>query len=542
MEVFCRVGKTVKDCVPTIVIDIFWWARTLCFAHPTIWFFKMTIRIIFFLCIFTLTACSVGPDYKQSDAPVPAKYKEAPKGWKLAQPQDQFDRGAWWKIFNDSQLNALEEQLNKANQNIKNAEANYKNALAVLAQARAEYYPLLNASFAASRDFQRSASGSLTDSAGNVVEGATSGFSNNYAVFTNAIWEPDLWGSVRRQVESNQAAAQASAALLASTRLSMQAALAQTYFQLQATDLGQKILDETVRGYQKSLQLTQNRYQSGTAARADVVQAQSLLQTAQANAINNKIARAQFEHAIAVLIGIPPANLSIKPMPLRAKPPKIPGAIPSILLERRPDVAQAERQMQQANAQIGVAIAAYYPTIQLTPSANAQNNRNTTTFTLANVGWSIAGQITQLVFDGGRRRATTAAARANYEASVANYRQVVLTAFQDVEDQLVSLQTLDKQITVQQQAVNSAFYALKLITNQYKSGTAAYSDVIVSQINAYSAQKTLADLKGQQMTAAVNLVKALGGGWNAKSLCPLPAASNTTVPNNQNYCKKNEST
>lgn len=498
--------------------------------------------VILFLLPLLLTACSVGPDYKQPEVPVSAKYKEAPKGWKIAQPQDRFERGAWWKIFHDPQLNALEDQLNKSNQNIKNAEANYRNALAVLAQARAGYYPTINLSFAASRDFQRSASGSLTDSAGNVVEGATTGFSNTYALFTNAIWEPDLWGSVRRQVESQQAAAQASAALLASTRLSLQALLAQTYFQLQTADLDQKILDDTVAGYKKSLQLTQNRYKAGTAARSDVVQAQSLLQTAQANAINNKIARSQFEHAIAVLIGLPPANLSIKPMPLRTKPPKIPGDIPSQLLERRPDVAQAERQMQQANAQIGVAIAAFYPNIVLTPSANAQNNRNTTTFSLANVGWSLAGQITQTIFDGGLRRATTAAARANYDASVANYRQVVLTAFQDVEDQLVALQTLDKQIAVQKQAVNSAFYALKLITNQYKSGVAAYSDVILSEITAYNAQKVLADLRGQQMVAAVNLVKALGGGWDAKSLCPLPPGTpSPTDQNSSTYCKKNES-
>jgi NodT family efflux transporter outer membrane factor (OMF) lipoprotein len=319
-------------------------------------------------------------------------------------------------------------------------------------------------------------------------------------------------------VEANAAGAQASAAQLALVRLSSQATLAQTYFQLRALDKDQKILDDTVVDYRKALKLTKNRYASGVAGRTDVVQAQSQLDNARALAINNRIGRAQFEHAIAVLLGEPPANLSIPAEPLTAKPPAIPLEVPSALLERRPDVAQSERLAAEANAQIGVAIAAYFPTLTLSGTASEQNRNYAHWFSIPALNWSLGPQLAETIFDGGLRKATTAAARANYEATVATYRQTVLTAFQDVEDNLVSLRVLKQQSVAENSAAASARLALKLIFNQYKSGTAAYSDVITAQTAAYTAEKSAADINGLRMTAAVGLVKALGGGWNVAAI------------------------
>jgi NodT family efflux transporter outer membrane factor (OMF) lipoprotein len=465
---------------------------------------KLSLISIFLFSLF-LNACTVGPDYVRPKVAVPTHYKEAKnKDWKIAQPQDACNRGEWWKIFNDPQLNTLEAQVNISNQNIAAAAAQYQQALALVDEARASYFPTITGSASLTRQ-KLGVSNSTSSSSSNI--------STANSLLLDASWEPDLWGSVRRSVEANAAGAQASAAQLALVRLTAQASLAQFYFELRALDKDQKILNDTGSDYKKSLKLTQNRYAVGVAGRADVVQAQSQLESAQALAINNGINRAQFEHAIAVLIGQPPANFAMAFKPLTATPPKIPLQVPSALLERRPDIAQAERQMAQANAQIGVAIAAYFPTLTLSASANTQNSGYAHWFSLPTLAWAIGPQLAETLFDGGLRSATTAAARANYVASVATYRQTVLTAFQDVEDNLAALRILTAQALVQNQAADSARHALQLMINQYKAGTAAYSDVLTAQTNAYTAEKAAADVTGLRMTAAVGLIKALGGSW-----------------------------
>jgi NodT family efflux transporter outer membrane factor (OMF) lipoprotein len=466
-------------------------------------------------------------------------YKEATaksenKDWKIAEPKDDCERGNWWEIFNDAQLNELIEQLNENNQSIINAEANYRQALAIVEEARASYYPTLGfigsgirqgrtASGGSSGSSLFATSSTSSTSTGGSISGSTGAsplVSDVTSLALNASWEPDIWGLVRRTVEGDVAAAQASAALLATTRLSSQSSLAQYYFELRGLDTDQKLLDDTVKDYKKILVFTQNQYNSGVAAESDILQARSLLETAQAAAINNKILRAQYEHAIAVLIGIPPAGLTISFEPLgMIVPPVIPLEVPSMLLERRPDVAQAEREMAQANAQIGVAIAAYYPTLTL--SANQAFTGVTEIlklFSKAAESWSIGAQVNETIFDGGLRSATVRAARAAYDASVANYRQTVLTALQSVEDNLVSLRVLDEQSSVLTSAANDARKALNIILNQYASGTVAYNSVLTAQINAYTAEKNAADVNYLRMTSAVGLIKSLGGGWSANDL------------------------
>lgn len=477
--------------------------------------------------LLLISACAVGPDYRRPDTIVPVDYKEAPEGWKFAEPQDDIDRGLWWEIFNDEQLNAYEAQLNIANQNIATAIANYEQSRALVDAARAGFYPLITASAAAARQKQGGAGGSSfisTSSSGAVSSGsATTGagaasvspISNSHAVVANGSWEPDIWGLVRRTVEASAATAQANAALAAATRLSMQTTLAQDYFTLRTLDADQKLLDETVIAYQKSLTLTQHRYAAGVAALTDVVQARSQLQIAQAQAIGNGIARAQFEHAIAVLIGQPPATFAMAPNPLKAKVPRIPVEVPSALLERRPDIAQAERLMAAANAQIGVAIAAYFPTLTLTGNANIQGRGLSHWLSLPTLGWAISSQLAETIYEGGLRNANVRAARAAFDASVASYRQTVLTAFQNVEDSLSALRILKQETIVQDKAAASAKLALKLVTNQYRAGTTDYLSVFVAQTVAFGAERTAIDVKGQEMVAAVGLVAALGGGWDA---------------------------
>jgi NodT family efflux transporter outer membrane factor (OMF) lipoprotein len=484
-----------------------------------------------FLLSLTLCACTVGPNYVRPNVNVPEKFKEAPKGWKTAEPKDTFYHGEWWKIFNDPELNSLELQLNNSNQSIATAEANYRQARALVDEARASYFPIVSASAALTRQITRSSGSSsfqsttTTDTNGSTNSTSTSsgsavsnkGTGTSHSVLLDATWEPDIWGAVRRSVEASTTGAEASDALLAATRLSSQATLAQTYYQLRTTDIAQHLLDQTVSDYKKSLALTQHRYASGVVARTDVVQAQSQLQSAQALAINNKLTRSKFEHAIAVLIGITPAELSLAPKNQILRPPKIPSAIPSSLLERRPDVAQAERLMAQANAQIGVAISAYFPTLSLSATATYAHSGYNNWFSVPGLNWALGPQLAQTIFDGGLRSATVAAARAGYDSTVASYRQTVLAAFQDTEDNLASVRLLKDEATVQRQAANSARLALKLVMNQYKSGTVAYSDVITAQTNSYNAEKIASDVVGTEMTSAVGLIKSLGGGWDAST-------------------------
>jgi len=466
-----------------------------------------------------LSTCTVGPDYVQPSVEIPEKYKEAAEGWKVAQPQDDHNRGDWWKVFNDPTLNTLEDQVKISNQNIATFEAQYRQARALVDQARAGYAPTLTSSLSLTR--QKPPHFIPTISVPPYTD---------HSMSLTAAWEPDLWGSVRRTVESSEAGAQASAAALASAQLSAQASLAQYYFQLRALDADQKLLDDLEGAYRKLLQLTQGRYGSGVAAQMDILQAQNQLQSAQVQAVNNGIKRAQYEHAIAVLIGKPASVFSLKPSPFIMTPPSIPVQVPSVLLERRPDVAQAERQMAQANAQIGVAIAAFFPTLTLAATGGFDYTSSTG---LGQTGlgrwlsapaqfWSLGPQLAAILFDGGLRDAKTAAARAAYDASVASYRQTVLTAFQDVEDNLSSLRILASEAKVQDETVANTKRLLNLTINQYNAGTVAYADVITAQTNAYMAQKNAIDIASQHMTSAVGLIKALGGGWDATSL-KMPA-------------------
>ncbi len=482
------------------------------------------------LLAFLLCSCTVGPNYVRPCVQTPVKFKEVPKGWKVAEPKVvNCNNAEWWKIFNDPLLNSLEPQVALYNQNIKSAAAVYEQAYYLVQEARAAYYPTLDFSGSLVRQ-KRVASSTVSSSTtsfsptggtilGTTTGGSSSSVTTSHTLLLDALWEPDIWGQVKRTVEAAQGGANANGALFAATKLSMQATLAQSYFSLRALDTDQKLLDDTVRDYKAALKITKNQYTSGTAQRTDVLQAQSLLESAEALAINNGISRGKFEHAIAVLIGKPPECFSLPRMPLTTKPPIIPLEMPSTLLERRPDVAQAEYLAIQANAQIGVAISAFYPTLSLSGTASMAGANYAHWFSLPMLAWAVGPQLAQNLFDGGLRQATTDAARANYQSTVALYRQAVLAAFQDVEDNLVSIRLLQAQVAALNKAAADAKRAEKLILNQYKAGTVAYSSVLTAQINAYTAQKTAADVVGLQMASAVGLIKALGGGWDGVLRC-----------------------
>ncbi|KVL29461.1 RND transporter [Burkholderia territorii] len=458
-----------------------------------------------------LAGCAVGPDYHRPDTSIPAAFKEAPAGWKVAQPADRADRGPWWTVYNDPQLDALIGKLNASNQTIAQSAAAYRQARALVAEARAAYFPTvgLTASGSRSRTGRTSTSSSF---------GSSSSIGNSYSVGLDASWEPDLWGKVSRSVSAQRAGEAAAAADLANARLSQQALLAQTYFQLRTSDALQKLLDDTVKSYGESLRLTQNQYAQGVAARADVIQAQTQLQSAQAASIDNGVARAQYEHAIATLIGEPASTFSLPPNPLAAEPPITPVDVPSALLERRPDIAAAERRAAAANEQIGVAIAAFFPTLTLSASGGFQSSVWSQLFTLPARFWTVGPQLAATLFDAGLRAAQTDAARATYDQDVAAYRLAVLSAFQDVEDNLASQRILAQEVDVQRQAVDSAEHALAIVTNQYKAGTVAYLNVLTAQTTAFTARQKLATIAGQRMVSSVGLVKALGGGWDASDM------------------------
>ncbi|HUL63592.1 MAG TPA: efflux transporter outer membrane subunit [Burkholderiaceae bacterium] len=456
-----------------------------------------------------LGACAVGPDYKRPPVDAPPAFKEAPPGWKPAEPKDAQARENWWEVFGDSDLNALVQQVAGANQTLRQALASYDQALALSRQARAGYYPTVTANVSSNR-------ASLP---------TTNALSNNAPVTVNEVsvsadWEPDLWGRVRRTVESQDASVQASRADLESSKLSLQAQVVQNYFQLRIADSQRALLDEAVQAYTRSLELTRNRYAQGVVTRLDVVQAQSQLAAAQAQWTDVDVARAQLEHAIAVLIGVPPAALTIQPKPELAPAmvvPIVPAALPSQLLERRPDIGGAERRMAVANAQIGVAQAAWFPVLDLT---GTYGRRSTTWIGLLDAPtrlWSIGASLAETLFDGGARSATIDAAKASYDASVANYRQTVLAAFQEVEDNLAALRILADEAGYQREAVRAARETLDLTTNQYKAGTVSYLNVITAQTTLLTNQQSELNLRSRQLVASAVLIRALGGGWEAGS-------------------------
>ncbi|MGZ5057315.1 MAG: efflux transporter outer membrane subunit [Methylobacter sp.] len=465
------------------------------------------LRLLTVICFLMLTACTVGPDYQRPESFAPLDFKEL-KGWKQAQPGDHKLSSKWWEIFNDAYLNALEDQVNIANQSIAQAEAQFRQSQSLVQAAAAAYFPTATGTVTANRF--RAASGQ------NV---AVSGVKYLFGAALSAAWEPDLWGSVRRQVESSEATAQASAATLQALRLSTQAALAQDYFQLRVLDAQIKLLNDTAVTYERTLKISQNRYAVGVAAKSEVVQAEVQLESTRAQAVSLGVQRAQLEHAIAVLIGKSPAELSIPVTPLNSTIPSIPISIPSQLLERRPDIAAAERQVAAANAQIGVAKAAYFPTLNLAATNGQQSNKLVNLMSAAARYWALGPAAVALpLFDGGARGAQMQQAIDVYDAGVAAYRQAVLNSFQEVEDNLAGLRILDQEIDIQNKAVESAQKAVALTTNQYLAGTVSYVEVMVVQATALNNQTTAVVAQGQRLSAAVLLVKALGGGWDISEL------------------------
>jgi NodT family efflux transporter outer membrane factor (OMF) lipoprotein len=446
-----------------------------------------------------VSGCTVGPDYVKPDAPAPAAYKEMPPA-KIAAPADLLPRGPWWGIYGDATLNGLMEQIPSANQSLRAAEANYRQSQAAVLAARAGLYPTVDANVSATRARQGRAETTTLYSLGVPVD-----------------WELDLWGKIRRTVEASQDSAEASAADLAATRLSLEAQLAQAYFALRVADRSKRLSDETVAAYTRSLVLTQNRYDSGVAARSDVVQAETQLQSAQVQAIDIGVTRAQLEHAIAVLIGKAPADYALPPVESVPSLPAIPGAVPSELLERRPDIAAAERRVAAANAQIGVATAAFYPSVSLSGSIGFASSSLSNWISLPSRAWSLGAALATPLFDAGLRKAQRDEAVAAYDATVANYRQTVLTGFQDVEDNLAALRILEDEAKAQDVALQSARKAVELTTNQYRAGIVNYISVVAFQAIAFSAEQNAVNLNGRRLAASVALVKALGGGFEAPS-------------------------
>ena len=471
-----------------------------------------------------LCACSVGPDYQRPDLHVPDAYKEN-ADWKPAAPADAVHRGAWWEIFGDETLNQLEQQIETSNQTLAQSEAQYRQASAMVSAARANFFPTLGVDLSAQRAGRYGTgsivSGGTVISGGSTLNNGSSHPTNTYSLPLTASWEPDLWGRVRRTVEGEEANAQASAATLASTRLSLQAELALDYFQLRTTDAQTRLLDDTVAGYRKSLELTENQYRVGVAARADVVQAETQLRQAQVQAIDLGIARAQLEHAIAVLVGKAPGDFSLAAANVTPLPPAIPAGVPSALLERRPDVAIAERQAAAANAQIGVAQSAYYPSLTLSASGGTQTSTFSDILAAPSRFWSLGAQLAEAIFDGGAREAQVAQARAGFDAAAANYREVVLAAFQNVEDNLAALRILEAEARAQDDAVKSAEESLRIAINQYRAGTVSYLNVITAQTTAFSNERNAITILGNRLTSSVGLIKAIGGGWDAGEL-PRP--------------------
>jgi NodT family efflux transporter outer membrane factor (OMF) lipoprotein len=505
----------------------------------------LPIPAVVFFGLVMLKGCDKAPKYKQPSVAVPAAYKEnlpvtfkETDDWKFAHPKDDTIRGKWWEIFNDPQLNALEEQVNISNQNIAQADAAFRAARAVVKQSRSEYFPTVTTS--PSFSVSRSPSFNTSNTPGTQSGNSGGRVIHQYALPFDATWEPDLWGRVRNTVIASASEAQATAADLENVRLSVEAELAFDYFQLRALDAQQQLLDDTVTQFQKQLELTQTLFQSGIASDEDVALAETQLKTTQAQATDNGIARAQLEHAIALLTGQPASLFTLKPAPSQFVPPPIPVGLPSQLLERRPDIAAAERRVAEANAQVGVAKAAFFPSLILNAAAGLESNSLATWLTWPARFFSLGPSLSQTLFDRGRRAAVTEQVRAEYDGTVATYRQSVLTAFQEVEDNLAALRILSRELEQQNDAIASSQRSLNLANDRYQAGIDSYLNVITAQTALLSNQRTAVNLQMQQMTASVLLVKALGGGWDSSQLptqkdlvkkIPAPPAHPTSPAN-----------
>jgi len=476
-----------------------------------------------------LAGCAIGPKYVRPSAVSPAAFKELQPGdfpntdgWKTGQPKDDAIRGNWWEVFHDVRLNELEDKVNISNQNIAAAAAAYSAAQATIKEARSQYFPTVTA-------------GANITNLHLVIPAAGAVIGNTYTEYSlplQASWEPDLWGRVRNTVKASTYAAQASAADLQNVRLAAQSALAADFYELRSQDSMQQVLNATVVSYAEALELNQSLYQSGLGSDEAVAQAETQLRAAQAQAASVGILRAQYEHAIALLIGEPASTFNLTVEPLKPNPPAIPFGVPAGLLERRPDIAAAERGMAQANAQIGIAKAAYYPNITLSASGGPESISITS---LPSRFWSVGPALVETIFDGGLRKATVQQYKAAYDQTVANYRQTVLTAFQEVEDNLASIRILSQVSGQQDAAIDAAARTLEEATARYQGGLDPYLNVLAAQIILLNAQQTEVSFREQQMLASVGLIKALGGGWDASSLqetkcganpCPAPSPNN----------------
>jgi NodT family efflux transporter outer membrane factor (OMF) lipoprotein len=473
------------------------------------------------LCVLAgaFAGCNVGPKYKTPSVPMASGYKEPlpdyfkeGQGWKTAQPQDQTLRGSWWEIFGDPQLNSLEQELTISNQDLKAAEARFRQARAMIRFNRASEFPTISTSPSIT---------SIRDSSNRPYFPQNINATGDFVLPFDVSYEVDLWGRVRHTVNSAREEAQATAADLETASLALHAELAMDYFELRSADAQKQLLDDTVKAYEQSVKLTTTRFKGGVAPKADVAQAQTQLEQTEVQDTDVGVQRAEFEHAIAVLVGKPPAAFSLPASPLNLQPPSIPVGLPSQLLERRPDIAASERRVAEANEQIGIARAAYYPTVTLSATAGFEGTGILNWFTWPSRFWAVGPQMLQTIFDGGRRRATSEQALANYDATVATYRQSALSAFQEVEDNLAALKILEKESQQQKDAIASAEESLQLSTNRYTGGLDNYLTVLTAQTIALSNERNDVDILRRRMDASVLLVKAVGGGWNVADLPKL---------------------
>ena len=483
------------------------------------------VAVLAVLLIVTLEGCTVGPKYVKPSVPTtpaykedtPASFKESEQ-WQPAHPGDQATRGNWWEIFSDPELNKLELQIADSNQDLKVAEARFREARAAIRFNRAAQFPTIStspsASYVKNSDFSQSFPSKIQEAS-----------TGSFVLPFDLSYELDLWGRVRRSVAAAREEAQATAADYETAKLSLEAELALDYFELRSADAQKQLLDDTVKAYTDNLQLTLNRFKGGVAPKADVAQAQTQLDTTRVQDTDVTVQRAQFEHAIAILIGKPPADFSLAATPLNYQPPSIPIGLPSDLLQRRPDIAAAERRVAEANQQIGIARAAYFPTVTLGGTAGFAGTQGSNWFTWPSGFWAVGPALAQTLFDAGRRRATSESARANYDATVATYRQTSLTAFQEVEDNVAALRILENEGQQQKQAIASSAESLQLFTNRYKGGVDTYLQVITAQTIELANERNDIDIQRRRLDASVLLIKALGGGWNASSLPTFGASS-----------------
>jgi NodT family efflux transporter outer membrane factor (OMF) lipoprotein len=476
------------------------------------------VALLLAMLVFALAGCMVGPKYVKPGAPTPAAYKEQPPAsyqgadqWRPANPTDQASRGKWWEIFSDSELNGLEEQIATSNQTLKVSEARFREARAAIRFNRASQFPTIstspNASYVKSSDYTPSFPAKVQE----VSQG-------DFVLPIDLSYELDLWGRVRRAVAAAREEAQATAGDYETTKLSLEAELAMGYFELRSADAQKQLLDDTVKAYTDNVHLTTHRYKGGVAPRSDVAQAQTQLDATRVQDTDISVQRAQFEHAIAILIGKPPAEFSLAAAPLKTQPPIIPTGLSSELLQRRPDIAAAERRMAEANQQIGIARAAYFPTVTLDGTAGFEGTHASNWFTWPAGFWALGPSLAETLVDAGRRRATSESARANYDATVAIYRQTSLTAFQEVEDNLAALRILENETQQQDQAIASSKDSLHLFTNRYQGGADTYLQVITAETIELANERNAIDILRRRMDASVLLVKALGGGWDVAKL------------------------